>query len=287
MRVGARIAWLTLTAALLLGSAGVALHAEYLPRARSLPGTRLLEQSQPRGSVLGGWLSSLRDQLRTRQVVLDAGDAELRVTLADLGVELDVERTQLSLLHHAEQGGVIERIRRALRARRGRESVPPAWSFDAAKAIALLNDLAPGLAREPQDARLELEHHRKVPDVSGRELDVAATLSHVEALTSQGGERLTLVFRELPATVRLAALTEVDVSQVLASFETEWHHHRPRRGVQLQQDRGRAQLQTRLRRCAGDRRRRDGARHRGRRMPSGEHTVRGVHLRQSRGFAPA
>lgn len=234
MRTGAKLALAGSFVALSLTGAATALHGKYLPRGHSLPGTQLLHESQPPQVPLQRWLSTLQRKVDEREVTLDAGDSSVRVHLSELGLGLDTDSTLQALRSHAESGSLLERLQRSWRAQRGQESVPAVFSFDRTTAQRLLERLAPGLQRDAVNARVDLQGHAKIPDVPGRQLNVTATLERVAALAEQDHPRLQLAFDATPAEVPLAALIDVDVSQVLASFETDFKGHAGRRKINIE-----------------------------------------------------
>jgi vancomycin resistance protein YoaR len=140
----------------------------------------------------------------------------------ELGIELDVGATLSRIVRTLPSPTLRERVRTL----RGNGTEPPdvvpAFSFDADKARAFLEELAPVLRREPLDARLDLAEHRRIADEPGRELDVEETLAEIES-----GERRDLAlfavrFRSLPPNVTADSLVRVDVSRVLSSFQTDF-----------------------------------------------------------------
>jgi vancomycin resistance protein YoaR len=220
--------------ALLIGASGMAVHREYLPRGLPLQGTRLLGEAFPRGQSLDAWLEQLSERWAQREVRLDAGDSQLTAHFADLGISLDTAAAKQELLDLAELGTLSERFGRALQARRGQLQVVAPLHFDTAQAERFLSGLAPGLLRESQDARVDLENHQKIPDVPGRTLDVATTLQRLRALVGEGQSTLSLAFQSQPANTTLDDLVRVDVSKVLASYETDFKGKAGRRKVNIE-----------------------------------------------------
>jgi vancomycin resistance protein YoaR len=72
------------------------------------------------------------------------------------------------------------------------------------------------------DAEIDLAKHAKVPDQPGEELDLAATVESI-ARDFSAARELDLVTRSVSADVKVADLDDIDVSKVLASFETRYH----------------------------------------------------------------
>jgi vancomycin resistance protein YoaR len=217
-----------------LTATGIWLDAEYLPEGQALRGTTLAGLEQGKDESLEAWLGRVEGEVGGRKVALDLGDSTLEASVAALGGRIDRARTQEVLLEQATSGGYFQRFERALCARRGEAHVTPVSTFDAERAREFLTTLAPSVARDPEDARVDLLNHRKIPDRPGRELDVEASVAAVEGALSQGENRILLKLRELPAEVRLESLIDVDVSQVLAAFETDFKGHAGQRKINIE-----------------------------------------------------
>jgi vancomycin resistance protein YoaR len=220
--------------ALMLGVGAFAVHREYLPHGVPLQGTRLLGEAFPRGQSLDSWLQRLGEDWAQREVTLNAGDSQLTAHFGELGISLDTTTAKQELLDLAQLGTWSERFSRALQARRGQLQILAPLHLDTQQAERFLNDLAPGLLRESQDARVDLENHQKIPDAPGRTLDVHTTLQRLRALVDDGQTTLVLAFHSQPATTTLADLIRVDVSKVLASYETDFKGKAGRRKVNIE-----------------------------------------------------
>jgi vancomycin resistance protein YoaR len=134
---------------------------------------------------------------------------------------LDTAETAARLQAANPKRSAIARVKRAFFGPGQVAWVAPAFRFDQARATTLLTRLAPELYRAPVNAYLDVDLYLRVPDVSGRELDVAATLQQI-TLDPVGAVEIPLVFRELLARVRSHDLPAVDVGRVLAAFETDF-----------------------------------------------------------------
>lgn len=217
-----------------LGLGTAALHHEYLPQGKALRGTRLLGQALPAQQPVASWLGQLGEQWAQREVTVNTGDTQLTAHFGQLGISLDTTTAQQELMDLATQGTWLERFRRALQARRGQLEVVAPLHFDPEQAERFLRELAPGLAREALDARVDLENHQKISDVSGRTLDIHGTLLRLRSLVDEGSTTLVLAFQEHPATTTLDDLIRVDVSKVLASYETDFKGKAGRRKVNIE-----------------------------------------------------
>ena len=153
--------------------------------------------------------------------MLQYGDRRYESTLGQLGVVLDVTETVRRATVVGHSGSVYRRLRQTALARRGEVDVDPAWTIDEDTARQFVSRFADDLARAPRNAELDLAGHRTVPDVPGQELDVDATIRELRE-HGASDEPFNLVTRVVPAEVTTNDLENIDVSKVLASFETRF-----------------------------------------------------------------
>jgi vancomycin resistance protein YoaR len=129
------------------------------------------------------------------------------------------------------------RARAADTARRGALDVPLACTFDAARVLERLAPLKEDLDLPPTPAKLDLRGGAILSERDGRALDVDAAVAVVERIAKQpgGGDsvEVDLPFRPVHAAVTRDSLALIDVSRVLASFDTYFS----RRGDQAQRAR--------------------------------------------------
>lgn len=215
------------------GSAAALWHATWLPSAQSLPGTLIGDQLPPPGKPLGDWLERRRQHLLDRLAYLRLPEDTVEVRFGDLGLELDVAESLARVFEHSLTGGFGQRIRRAVSARAGNERVELCWTLDEQKARRTFERLAPSIEREPENARLDLRAHRRVEDVPGRRLDVAGTLE--ELLGGPREEATVFEVRtfEIPAQVQSNSLADIDVSEILSSYETSFRGRAGARAVNI------------------------------------------------------
>jgi vancomycin resistance protein YoaR len=196
------------------------LGAHYLPRGRSLPGTSIGGRIQPPAVDLETWLVERQTQAQASEVYLLLPDETVESTQGALGCRLDVAETLRQVLDYAESGRVRDRLARAWQAHRELVDLALSWALDEERARATLTQLAPRLRREPVNARLDLVGHKRVPEEPGRELDLERTLDRVRQGCPEARSELVVATRSIPAQVTREMLSEVDVSKVLASYET-------------------------------------------------------------------
>lgn len=97
----------------------------------------------------------------------------------------------------------------------------PPVEFDGVRAREALGGIAGRVNRPPEDAELLIREHRIVPSRTGRELSIGASLSHLESL-APSENWIELSVTETPPDVTEEELAPVDVTRVLARFETSF-----------------------------------------------------------------
>jgi vancomycin resistance protein YoaR len=211
--------------ALLIG--GVAAGANHLrawlPPGRSLPGTYVGGRMQPADEGLDAWLERRQRTLLAREAYLVLPDGEhLQTTFGDLGIELDTLTLATDVRQHATQGHLGARLMRAWRARQGDEDLPLRWTFHAETASETIRKVAALVEVAPVDARIDLVRHERIAAVPGRTLDLPATIASVGAGDRHELATFAVRVRETPPKVTLDQLLQVDVTQVLGAFETDF-----------------------------------------------------------------
>ncbi|WP_437973115.1 VanW family protein [Sorangium sp. So ce295] len=210
------------------GSAGVGAAVgvrHVLPASPVVRGLSVGERFLPDGAAPAAWLAARRDALRERVVRLRHDDVELTATLGEVGVEVDVDETLAAARRVGHEGPWARRLREARGARRGEIDVPLAWAVDEPRARAFLERLAPQIYRAPVDARLDLANRRKIPEQAGRALDVEASIAALRAGEHGDEELVELAVRQILPQVVVADLVSVDVTRVVAAYETKFKQH--------------------------------------------------------------
>jgi vancomycin resistance protein YoaR len=111
--------------------------------------------------------------------------------------------------------------------------VAPPFSLDETAARDWLKDLANEVCQAPRDARLDIAEHRRVPAEPGRALDIDGSMQALRTFASTPANSIVLpIIRQEPA-VTLSDLPPVDVSRVLASYETDFRKKAGRRAVNI------------------------------------------------------
>lgn len=188
----------------------------------------------PPGTELAQWLSERQQAAMNRNVELDAAGESVTATFAELGWSLDLPR----MLGEARALPRAETLpARVARAFGGPPLQPPELPLrvivDGARARAYLTGLAQRVFRAPRNAARDVEHHENVREANGRELSVESSLARLEASAELGHPAFELAFHALPPKVLLRDLPVVDVSRVLAAYETDFRRHAGARAVNI------------------------------------------------------
>lgn len=230
--------WTLTVVAAMAGSAAVsALVAfQYFVGDRSaFPGTVVLEHryDPARHALPSHWLELRRRQLAAQPIYLRAPDDVYEYDFADLGIELDAAEMLSAFEQTARTGTHFARLERALRARRGTLTEDARFTFDRERARAVLTRLAPSVHRPAINAELDFRNHRRVESQSGRALDIERTLRAIEEASLGDMPVVELELLEIAPTVTTDMLADIDVSKVLASFETSFRNKAGNRGVNI------------------------------------------------------
>jgi len=214
-----------LCAAFALGGlfAGVALAA--LPPDKGgleVPQAVALEGREAPRDSLDEFLKALAERVAEREAFIALPEGTLSVRFAELGIELDVRATERALRAGTPRATLLSTLTRRLQQEPQIAEVSAVYAFDPDTSRELLTRLAPALRRDPTNARLDLTAHRKIDDQPGRELDVGETVAAIA--TGERSETAVFEARFIPiqAAVTADALTAVDVTRVLSSFDTDF-----------------------------------------------------------------
>ncbi len=249
----ARLAFLRVTAWALLflggGAAACAGAARFWPLAlssamgepdRALPGLRV--DGAPVVGPLREVVAARATALLSRRVRLVTREGDtvhpvLEAALGDLGVSVDVDGVTARALRLGRAGDLVARSRLSMRARRGELDVPLQPSLDPRVVVERLAPRKEDLDVPPVPARLDLDRHTIVDEQDGRALDLDATAdllaraalepARPSAAAADAADvvDIELPFARVPPPVTRASLSRVDISQVLATFQTYFSRH--------------------------------------------------------------
>jgi vancomycin resistance protein YoaR len=191
---------------------------------RALPGLRI-DGEAATGDVRA-MVEARAHALEGRRVrlVVREGDAVrpvIEATLGELGVSVDVDAVASRALRLGRSDDLLTCARLADRARRGELDVPLEPRIDPGALLDRLLPLKDDLDVPPVAARLDLEKHSIVPEEDGRALDpdgAVARLAH--AALDPAVVEIELPFAAVEPQVTRTSLARIDISHVLASFET-------------------------------------------------------------------
>jgi vancomycin resistance protein YoaR len=192
---------------------------------RGLPGLRVDgEAVGPEG--VRGFVEDRARQLEARRVrvVVADGDAMRTVaetTLGELGVSVDVDAVTSLALRVGREGDVIARAHVADHARGGAIDVPLQPSVDWRPIVGLLVPLKEDIDLPPVPARLDLEHHGILEEKSGRYVDADGAVAELaRAAADPSVVEVQVPFIDVPPRVTKESLARIDISHVMASYET-------------------------------------------------------------------
>lgn len=174
------------------------------------------------GVALSERLARLADPALDAPVLVTVGADRLRATRRELGMTVDLA----ALVAHAERAGKsgnpIADLAQRRRALGGRLDLEVPFALDRDRALELLSDLKEWLDRAPVDAHLDLEHHGVAAEQPGHVLSAYEALAPLEQAARSGALRVDLPTLPVPPRVRQADLANIDISTVVAAWETHY-----------------------------------------------------------------
>lgn len=196
---------------------------------RTVPG--LLLDGEQLGELdfaaLPARLHQVSERFLDRQVRLRVGRERESARWRELGLQVDEAALLGRLRELGHSGDPLVDLQSYWRGRNRGYTLQLPVSIDEKKALEFLMELKEKVDRGPIDARLDLEKHTIAPEKPGyllRVYDSLVTLQYTARALRTGGEakELQLAVAETPPQVRSADLHDLDVSHVLASWETRY-----------------------------------------------------------------
>jgi vancomycin resistance protein YoaR len=198
-----------------------------------------LDQRPLPRAELEAWLERRAQDFAARNAFLAADRELFSVTFEELGLALDVPATAAEIRRLPRPTGVGARLRRAFFGPpRELRRVTPVIRFDAERARSLLERRTAELEWKPENARLDLREHRRVPERAGRALRVNESVAAIAGGERAEGSVFELSFERFPAQVALSSLPAVDVSRVLSRYETDFTGRGGARAVNIRRAAG-------------------------------------------------
>ncbi len=162
----------------------------------------LTAKSAPVGEGQLGVRTVVR-QFERSQALLSTNDRHVAVSLHELGFDLVLPGTQTSTT-----------------------PARPYWRYNEVRARRALEQLAPLFYEAPRDAEFAPRHHTRQAARAGRALNIEASLTTLASKTPEDDMIVRLSELTLAPQRSDALFPPVEVSQVLASYETDFSHKR-------------------------------------------------------------
>ncbi len=172
-------------------------------------------------------IHELGERYLEERVRLVFGDEKVSASLRELGLRVDEEAMLRECSSLGHSGEPLADLQSYLRGKRSGYRLQFAVSLDVQKSHQFLIELKDQVDRAAVDARLDLEKHTIAPERPGYLLRVYDSLVSLEymARTLSSGQpvkALRLAVAESQPVVRKESLTQLDVSTVLAAWETRY-----------------------------------------------------------------
>jgi vancomycin resistance protein YoaR len=107
-------------------------------------------------------------------------------------------------------------------AQSGSLALPLPIAIDPKRALAAVVALKDDFDLPAEDAKLDLDSRKVVPEVAGRRVDVYATLASVEEAIKVGRSSATIAAQPVQPSVKASALAAVEMSDTIGYFETKY-----------------------------------------------------------------
>lgn len=236
----AAVRWWTSMLALGTGAAG-ALGVLLLSGERSLelslPHERIWFDESQDGTDVERTVSRSARRYLAVDVSLRAGFETIAMPAERLGFAVDEEATVRAVysawMERRKAESWPTALLRRLRGEPWKIDITPETSFSEDIAEQRLAALAPWVNIDPQDAQLLIGEHRVLPSREGRRLSPAASALRIGRMPLGQAGLVELVLEPVPPKVTEADLAPVDVSEVLASYETSFRGKAGARAINI------------------------------------------------------
>ena len=210
-----------------LGGAAVAAKAHFVPSTTVLPGLLVDGERVPDGAdaaavrAIAERHAKALGERRIALVLPGKDRPVLEASYAHLGLRVDVEHTVDVALRAGKDGDLLTRLDAVRESRAGRSDVPLFSRLDADVALAKLAVLKEHEDTSAVSARLDLDKHATVPERDGHYIDADGTIALLQkALPDGRTSSITLPVQAFPPRISSAFLKSLDISAVVAEFET-------------------------------------------------------------------
>jgi vancomycin resistance protein YoaR len=200
----------------LLGSYGV-----LVLRAGQVSAVPPVAKPQSAGAALQAPLSAATETFLDQAIAVRFDDRSFESTWRALGLEIDPAALTLEADRLATAGQNASTLGPGFYAQAGLEEARPV-ALDRNKGLEVLVGYKDSYDRFPVDARVDLDHRQVIPEQDGYGIAVYDSLAVIEAAARQGETAVELAGGTIPPHVTQAQLGDLDVSHVMASFETKY-----------------------------------------------------------------
>lgn len=176
--------------------------------------------------------ANLRAQTRAHlraPITLKLGATKRILAREALGAQVDEVRLSALVRALGDPAGPL--LGNAARAPDLPLAIPVPLALDAETALAEIAALKDDLDEPPQDAKIDLDRRKVLPEIPGRRIDVYATIAALEAALRVGAATVDVVYESVPAKVVQKDLEGVDLGDTIGWFETKYatdHKHQDR-----------------------------------------------------------
>ncbi|MBS2012107.1 MAG: VanW family protein [Deltaproteobacteria bacterium] len=167
-----------------------------------------------------------RNFLAAKMTLALPGAEPVSMTRDQLGVRVDLERLGALLAQARDPRSPMRRAYDRRHPARGEP--PPALALplpavvDGARATLALVSVKDDYDRAPENARLDIQAQKVIPDVPGRRLDVHATLARLETAITKREAIVDGVSESVPAPRMASQIESVQWGDVIGYFETRY-----------------------------------------------------------------
>ena len=222
------------TLTLAVTATGWGLYLSHRNAQNTVPGVYL--DGEPLGALsfasLPEKIHTVSERFLSQRAKLRIGREHAQATWRELGLRVDEQALLQKVRALGHSGDVAADLQTYLRGRRAGFRLPLQISVDEKRALDFLMELKDQVDRGAIDARLDLEKHTVATEKPGYLLRVydslvtlqyaARALARGDVTTQQSPPELTLAVAEIAPQVRAEHLKDIDVSHVLASWETRY-----------------------------------------------------------------
>ncbi len=215
--------WLALTS-----GAGALMHQLWVPAKGTLPGIRVEGETVTETSDLRARIEVLASERLARRVRMlhkaaDGDRVVLDATLAELGVEADVDRAVAIVEATGRDADLVARARLAAMAHRGEIDVPLSFRVRSDMLDRAVRITKVACDTPPIEARLDLDRRAVIPETDGTYLDLAGTQAALLGLARDRVQTSTqIALQSYKPAVSQTKLAAMDISRTLGTYETRF-----------------------------------------------------------------